>query len=82
MDRGRTRSRDASGFNPESKIVNMIRQVAIELREARNPLRVEKRPASAIAKVARPINGDKNIPSRALLQEKYGAIASLIFGIY
>lgn len=67
----------ASGLIPERKIVKMIRQLAMELREAKNPLVVEKSPMMASATDANPTKGDKNGLSSAVFQVKNGKKAVL-----
>ena len=47
----------ASLLKPVMMTVKMRRSVAMELRDAKKPLVVEKMPISAMAKVGRPING-------------------------
>ena len=61
-----------SGFKPDRKMVKTIKQVAIELREAKKPLAVERRPITARATEARPTNGDKKELSSVLFQAKNG----------
>lgn len=68
-----------SGFKPARKIVKMMSQVAMELREAKKPLAVERRPMTASAIEARPTKGERKTLSRAVLQEKSGKKAILIF---
>ena len=61
-----------SGFKPERKTVKTIRQLAIELREAKKPLVVESSPMIARAIEARPMNGDRKGLSRVVFQAKKG----------
>lgn len=61
------------GSKPVITIVKTRRSVAIELREAKKPLVVEKRPMSAKAKTGKLTSGDKIGPSGLLLHEKIGA---------
>lgn len=70
-----------SGFKPARKTVKMISQVAIELREAKKPLAVERRPMTARVISARPTKGERKTLSRAVLQEKSGKNATLIFSM-
>ena len=60
----------ASGRKPEIKIEKMIRRVAIELREAKKPLVVEKRPTRAIAKIGRLMSGVRKMLSIPWFQER------------
>ena len=61
-----------SGFKPERIIVKMIKQVAIELREAKKPLVVDNRPITARATEAKPTNGERKVLSSVVFQEKKG----------
>lgn len=70
-----------SGLRPAKNMVKMIKQVAMELREAKKPLAVESRPITARAIEARPMNGDRNWLSRVVFQEKSGKKATLILSI-
>lgn len=70
-----------SGFRPERKMVKTMKQLAMELREAKKPLVVESKPMTARAIEARPMNGDKNWLSKVVFQEKSGKKATLIFSM-
>lgn len=54
----------ASGLNPVIIKQNTIKMEAIELRDAKNPLVVEKSPISAKAKIGKLISGAKNTLSK------------------
>lgn len=71
----------ASGLSPERKIVKMTRQIAIELREAKNPLEVESRPMTASATEARPTNGERKELSSVVFQAKNGKKAVWILSM-
>ena len=58
----------------------MIRSVAMEFLEAKNPLVVEKSPMRIKAKVGKLISGDKKTLSTVVLQEKTGLKAVAMFG--
>ena len=60
------------GVRPERMMVKMIKQVAMELREAKKPLVVERRPITASVTDARPMKGERKELSSAVLQEKNG----------
>ena len=81
MANGRSIRIADSGLSPARKIVKIISQVAIELREAKKPLVVERRPITASAIEPRPTKGDKNELSRVVFQEKSGMKAVLIFSM-
>ena len=53
----------------------------MELREAKKPLVVEKRPIKAIAKVGKLMSGDKKMLSTLVRHEKTGARPAFKFGI-
>lgn len=61
-----------SGLSPDKIMVKTMRQVAIELREAKKPLVVERRPMTASATEANPMNGDRKELSSAVFQAKKG----------
>ena len=63
----------ALGLKPAIIRQNTIKIDAIELRDAKKPLVVEKSPIRANAKVGRLISGDKNTLSRLLCHENTGA---------
>lgn len=67
------------GERPEMKTVNKISIVAIELREAKKPLAVLIRPATAIESEAKPIIGESIVETALPVQEKNGKKADLIF---
>ena len=74
MESGRIIKTTAWGLKPVMMIVNTRRMVAIELREAKNPLVVENKPTKARAKIGRLMSGDKNTLSTVLCQENTGAM--------
>ena len=59
-----------SGLKPVRMIVNIISKVAMEFREAKKFLVVEKRPIRTKAKVGRLMSGDKKTLSGPLFQAK------------
>lgn len=67
----------ASELIPDRKTVNTVRQLAIELRDAKKPLVVEKSPMMANATDASPTKGDKKGLSSAVFQVKNGKKAVL-----
>ena len=70
-----------SGLSADRMIVNMMNQLAIELREAKKPLVVESNPMTASANEPSPINGARNRLSIAVFQLKNGRKATLRFSI-
>lgn len=59
IEKGRIKKIAASGLKLVIKIVKSMRSDAIELREAKKPLVVEKSPIKIIAKVGRLIIGER-----------------------
>ncbi len=80
IEKGKMKKTTASGLKPVIRRQKIIRIEAIELREAKNPRVVEKRPIRARAKVGRLTSGDRNTPSRLLCHEKTGANPLAILG--
>ena len=68
----------ASGLRPERKMVKIMRQIAIELREAKKPLEVDRRPIMASATEASPMNGERKELSSVVFQAKKGKKAAWI----
>lgn len=66
-----------SGLSPARKIVKTMRQLAMELREAKKPLVVDSKPMTAKAMDASPTKGERNWLSRVVFQEKSGRNATL-----
>ena len=69
IENGKMMKITASGLKPVIIIQNIIKIVAIELREAKNPLVVEKSPINAKANDGSEISGARNTPSRLLCHE-------------
>ena len=65
-----------SGLSPDKKIVKTIKQLAMELREAKKPLVVDKRPIIARATEASPTKGERKALSSAVFQAKKGKKAA------
>ena len=59
----------ASGLNPVIIMQNTIKMLAMELREAKKPLVVEKSPIRLSAKNGKLINGDKKTLSTVVRQD-------------
>lgn len=76
---GKMKKITALGLKPVIMMVKIIRSVAMELREAKKPLVVEKMPIRAMANVGRLISGDKNTLSRLARHEKTGAMPFVRF---
>ena len=74
MERGRIINTIAWGLKPVIIKVNINKMVAMELREAKKPLVVEKRPTRDRANMGKLIKGERNTLSTVLCQEKTGAI--------
>ena len=72
MDRGMIMKTIELGLNPVITTVKTKSSVAIELREAKNPLVVENKPIKASAKTGKLTSGDRIGPSGLVLQEKIG----------
>ena len=73
IENGKIKNMIALGLNPVINRQNTSKIEAIELREAKKPLVVEKRPIKASAKVGKLINGDKNTLSKLPDHENSGA---------
>ena len=73
IEKGRIKKTTASGLKPVIIKQKISKIVAMEFREAKNPLVVEKSPIKANAKMGRLISGDKNTLSTVLCHEKTGA---------
>lgn len=74
---GRISKIAASGRRPARTMEKMIKQEAMALREAKNPLVVESKPTKARAKEPRPMSGEGKVLSTPPPQAKKGAKASL-----
>ena len=70
---GRMKKITASGLKPVMTIVKINSRLAIELREAKKPLVVEKMPIRTIAKHGRLTRGARMAVSEAPRHEKIGA---------
>ena len=77
MANGRIKRIAASGRRPASTIEKIIKQEAMALREAKNPLVVDNKPTKARAKEPRPMSGERKVLSTPPPQAKNGAKASL-----
>ena len=73
MVNGKIKKMTALELNPVIMTLKMSNNVAIELRDAKKPLVVEKMPISAITKVGRLINGARIMLSALPRHEKIGA---------
>lgn len=73
MVNGRIKNTIAFGLKPVITTVKSRSKVAIELREAKKPLVVEKMPISTIAKLGKPINGARIVLLTVPLHENIGA---------
>lgn len=78
IENGKTKNIAAFGLNPVITKQNINKIVAIELRDAKNPLVVEKSPINANANKGKLSSGDKNTLSTVLCQEKTGASPAAI----
>ena len=76
---GIIRNRIDSGSKPEMKNEKIIRPVAMEFLDAKNPFMVEKIPTKTRKKVGMPMIGVKTVPSGLLLKLKSKCIADLMF---
>ena len=64
----------AFGLNPVITRQKTIKMLAMELREAKKPLVVEKRPISASANTGKLMSGERNTFSELDCQDKSGAM--------
>lgn len=73
-----------SGLSPARKMVKTMSQVAIELREAKKPFVVERRPMTARAMEARPTKGERKALSSVVLHAKNGrkAVWILLMNVF